>query len=97
MRGGKKIPAGEAILAKAELARKAIIQPTVAGSLLTTSVGKMPAAQMLVPPKPTRLGLSNLRVNVDTSGIRRGGALPRLKIKRNLYNDQLRKIRGLLR
>jgi hypothetical protein len=94
---GKKIPAGEAILAKAELARKAVIAPTAAGSLLQSSVSKTPAAQMLAAPRPTRLGLSNLRVNLDTSGIRRGGALPRLKIRKNSFNEQLRRIRGLLR
>jgi hypothetical protein len=99
-RSGKKIPAGEAIIAPARMVKEAVIKPTVAGSLLTTSVGKMPAAQALVPQKPARLGLSNLRVGVDTSGIRRGGALPSLRIrtrKKNLYNEQLRKIRGLLR
>ena len=96
-RTGRKIPAGEAVIAPAKLVKEAVIKPTVAGSLLTTSVGKMPAAQALVPQRPTRLGLSNLRVGVDVSGIKRAGALPRLRIKKNLYNEQLKKIRGLLR
>jgi len=96
-RSGKKIPAGEAIIAPAKAAKEAVIKPTSAGALLQTSVGKMRAAQLMVAPRPTRIGLSNLRVGVDTSGIRRGGALPKLKLKKNLYNEQLRRIRGMLR